>query len=252
MRARANPYGPATNSLDLASTAARICYPYYRMRFPVWLFKKNPISYSTTGDIMKTRICTLLLTTLVGSFMLLGSGCTKKQVIPPDANAGFDSGKTISYPPGEGSGFSQDNMPSEGTLDDTTRNGAAGMGDNASDEYKRLHGRSSEGLSPVYFDFDQATIRPDMVDRMVLNAEYMKQAPNAYVIVEGNTDERGTNEYNLALAERRAQNTRQYLVELGIDSARLRTVSYGEERPLFPGQDEDSYAQNRRADFVVE
>ena len=201
---------------------------------------------------MKTRICTLLLTTLVGSFILLGSGCTKKQVMPPDGAGGFDSGKTISYPPSEGGGFSQDNLPSEGTLDDTTRTGTAGMGDNASDEYKRLHGRSSEGLSPVYFDFDQATIRPDMVDRMVQNAEFIKQAGNSSIVVEGNTDERGTNEYNLALAERRAQNTRQYLVELGINPSRMRTLSYGEERPLFPGQDEDSYAQNRRADFVVE
>lgn len=202
---------------------------------------------------MKTRISTiLLLSAVAGSFMLLGSGCSKKTVMPPDGGA--DSGNTISYPSAEGSGgFSQDNMPSEGSLDDTTRSGAGGLGDDgASDEYKRLHGRSSEGLSPVYFDFDQATIRPDMADRMVMNADFMKQSPNASIVVEGNTDERGTNEYNIALAERRAQNTKQYLVELGINSARMRTVSYGEEKPLFPGQDEDSYAQNRRADFVVE
>jgi peptidoglycan-associated lipoprotein len=91
-----------------------------------------------------------------------------------------------------------------------------------------------------------------MVDKMVMNAEFLKQAPNSNVVVEGNTDERGTNEYTLALAERRAQNTRQYLLELGINPSTVRTVSYGEERPLFPGQDESSYALNRRADFVLE
>lgn len=207
---------------------------------------------------MNTRISTiLLLTTLVGSVMLLGSGCSKRSVIPPDSTMETDTahGKTISYPPAQGGGYSEESLPIIGTLDDTSSpgagSGANGMAE-ATDEYKRLHGRSTAGLSPVYFDFDQATIRPDMVERMVRNAEYLKQAASAYVIIEGNTDERGTNEYNIALAERRAQNTKQYLVELGILPARVRTVSYGEEKPLFPGQDDDSYTQNRRADFVVE
>lgn len=199
---------------------------------------------------MKKRISTIfLLTACVGSLVLLGSGCTKKQVVPPDS--GMNTGKNIGYPAAEGGGFDQDNLPAEGTLDDSTNNGGS-MADSASDEYKRLHGRCSEGLSPVYFDFDQATIRPDMTDRMVMNADFLKKSPNSSVVVEGNTDERGTNEYNLALAERRAQNTKQYLVELGINSARIRTVTYGEERPLFTGQDEDSFAQNRRADFIAE
>jgi peptidoglycan-associated lipoprotein len=204
---------------------------------------------------MNMRISTkLLLTALVGSLMLIGSGCSKKPVIPPDSSMGTDTGKTISYPSAEGGGFSQESLPLEGSLDDTSLTGGLAdsqMGDQT-DEYKKLHGRSSEGLGPVYFNFDQATIRPDMVERMVLNSEYMRQAPNSYVVVEGNTDDRGTNEYNLALAERRAQNTKQYMVELGINPARIRTVSYGEEKPLFTGQDEDSYAFNRRADFVIE
>ncbi len=201
---------------------------------------------------MNMRISTkLLLTALVGSLMLLGSGCSKKPVIPPDNNMGADTGKTISYPSAEGGGYSQESLPIEGSLDDTSLRDNSQMGEQT-DEYKRLHGRSSEGFGPVYFNFDQATIRPDMVERMVLNSEYMRQDPNSSVVIEGNTDDRGTNEYNIALAERRAQNTKQYMVELGINPARLRTVSYGEEKPLFTGQDEDSYAFNRRADFVAE
>jgi peptidoglycan-associated lipoprotein len=75
--------------------------------------------------------------------------------------------------------------------------------------------------------------------------------PNAAIVIEGNSDERGTNEYNLALGERRAITAKQYLVDLGIDAARIQTISYGEERPLFTGQDEDSYSQNRRDDFIM-
>ncbi len=202
---------------------------------------------------MKKRIRTVLISAAcAGSLLLFGGGCTKKQVFAPDGGTGSGSDRTVSYPPADGSEFSQGDLPAVGSLDDSGRSGMGSMADTASDEYKRLHGRSSEGLSPVYFDFDQAIIRPDMTDRMVVNAQFLQASPNVRIVVEGNTDDRGTNEYNLALAERRAQNTKQYLVRLGIDAARMRTVSYGEERPLFPGQDEDSYAQNRRADFVIE
>ena len=76
--------------------------------------------------------------------------------------------------------------------------------------------------------------------------------PSARITVEGNSDERGTNEYNLALAERRAINAQQYLINMGVDPLRLRTVSYGEEKPLFTGQDEESYSMNRRVDFVIQ
>jgi len=208
---------------------------------------------------MKTRIgTTLLVTALTGSLLLFAGGCTKKSVIPPDTTSQPDmgAGTDISYPAADRQGYSEENLPVEGTLDDTSMSataGAAGDGvDSRSDEQKFLHGRTSEGMLPVYFSFDQATIRPDMVETMVNNASYLKEAPGAHVIVEGNTDDRGTKEYNLALAERRAQNTKQYLIDLGVDPIRVRTVSYGEERPLFLGQDEESYAKNRRADFVLE
>lgn len=205
---------------------------------------------------MNKRISTLLVLCACAGSILFSSGCTKKPVMPPDSSSASGSGSDMGsspYPPADGSEFSQDNLPAVGSLDDSAGGSGAGYyGDNASDEYKRLHGRSSEGLSPVYFDFDQAIIRPDMTERMIKNSEFLKQSPNLRIIVEGNTDERGTNEYNLALAERRAQNARSYLIRLGIDPVRMRTISYGEEKPLFFGQDEDAYSQNRRADFVIE
>lgn len=168
------------------------------------------------------------------------------------------SGNDISYPTA-GGGYSEGNLPIEGSLDDTTRQGAAGgaggvaqgSADQQSDEYLRLHGRSSKNLFPIYFDFDSANVRNDMTQVMIDNAEYLKTIPNATVVLEGNSDERGTNEYNLALGERRAINTQQYLVNLGIDTYRIQTLSYGEEQPIFQELNDDAYNRNRRVDFVV-
>ncbi|MCP4337317.1 MAG: OmpA family protein [Desulfobulbaceae bacterium] len=169
----------------------------------------------------------------------------------------MSGGKDINYPPAEG-GYSEDNLPVEGTLDDSNATGLTGNGsemmlpaDQQSDEYKRIHGRSSANLSPIYFNFDQAGVSPGMTEILISNANYLKTIPGALVVIEGNSDDRGTNEYNLALGERRAINSRQYLINLGVAADRMRTLSYGEERPLFYGQDEDAYSMNRRVDFVV-
>ncbi|VAW41920.1 Tol-Pal system peptidoglycan-associated lipoprotein PAL [hydrothermal vent metagenome] len=104
----------------------------------------------------------------------------------------------------------------------------------------------------MYFDFDQAIVRSDQIPLLEQNADYLKQTPDVKVIVEGNCDERGTNEYNLALGERRALNGKKFLVELGVAPDRIRTISYGEERPLFTGHDEFAWSHNRRDDFVIE
>lgn len=211
---------------------------------------------------MKHVIVRLLLIAVV-TFSLAAfiGGCSKKSVVPPSATSGSSSGSTgtdISYPAAEGS-YSESNMAIEGTLDDTAQPQAEHLGSMAIDgtqgeptnEYKQMHGRSASGLVPIYFDFDQASIRSDMAERMVQNAEYMKQVPNT-VVIEGNCDDRGTMEYNLALGEKRAINLRDYLINLGVNPDQIRTVSYGEERPLFFEQTEFAWSQNRRADFILE
>lgn len=204
----------------------------------------------------------LLASVLIGSLVLLTGGCAKKPVIPPDPGGTSSSagtvGKDINYPLADGS-YSENSLSSEGTLDDSSPSNVEHLGSlaidgtqgEASAEYRQLHGRSSPGLVPIYFDFDQAGVRPDMADRMIKNAEQLQQVANT-VIIEGNCDDRGTKEYNLALAERRAINVKDYLVNLGINPSRIRTVSYGEERPLFMEQNDFSWSQNRRADFVLE
>lgn len=112
-------------------------------------------------------------------------------------------------------------------------------------------GRTSDGMLPVYFDFDSSDVRNDQVSRIEVNGDFMKKNAEFKVRVEGNCDPRGTKEYNMALGERRALSAKKYLVNLGLSEERLSTISYGEERILLHGQDELSWAQNRRADFVV-
>ena len=124
--------------------------------------------------------------------------------------------------------------------------------DNKSTAYKEEHGRSSIQMKPIYFDFDQATIRSDQIPHLEHNAEYLKSNLTGKLLIEGNCDELGTNEYNLALGERRAVNAKNYLIKLGVAGSRIRTVSYGEERPLFTGSEESDYAYNRRDDFILE
>ena len=98
----------------------------------------------------------------------------------------------------------------------------------------------------VYFDFDKYDLSPEARAQLEKQAGWLKQYANITVTVEGNCDERGTREYNLALGERRATSAKNYLVALGIDPNRIQTISYGKERPAVPGSDEAAWAQNRR------
>jgi len=104
-------------------------------------------------------------------------------------------------------------------------------------------------LTVIYFDFDKYNIRPDQRDALRANAEKIKGLSGA-VTIEGHTDERGSDEYNLALGERRADTVKRYIVDLGVPSARLSTVSFGESRPAVQGHDESAWRYNRRAEFV--
>jgi peptidoglycan-associated lipoprotein len=112
-------------------------------------------------------------------------------------------------------------------------------------------GRTSGPMLPVYFDFDSSQIREDQVKRAITNADFLKANPNVTIRVEGNCDPRGTNEYNMALGERRAISAKDYIANLGVNADRMTTISYGEERILLHGHDELSWAQNRRDDFVI-
>jgi peptidoglycan-associated lipoprotein len=106
-------------------------------------------------------------------------------------------------------------------------------------------------LDPVYFDFDKYNLKDLSRNQLAKNAQWMKDNPGAIVRIEGNCDERGSNEYNLALGERRAANAKKYLVYQGISPNQLKTISYGEEKPACGGHYEGCWWKNRRDDFVI-
>ena len=106
-------------------------------------------------------------------------------------------------------------------------------------------------LQVAFFDFDKSVIRPDAREALDENIRVLDANPGARVVIEGHADERGTNEYNLALGERRANAVRDYLMAGGIDPERISTISYGEERPFCLGQYETAWQCNRRGHVVA-
>jgi peptidoglycan-associated lipoprotein len=110
----------------------------------------------------------------------------------------------------------------------------------------------SEFLSEnIYFAFDKSNLDDMAQATLKKKAEFLKTYPDVYTTIEGNCDERGTAEYNLALGERRAESAKSFLVDLGVEAYRISTVSYGEERPVCTEQTEACWAKNRRDNFVI-
>ena len=103
----------------------------------------------------------------------------------------------------------------------------------------------------ILFNYDQFSLTPQARTTLDSIAEWMKSNPRKVLMIEGHCDDRGTNEYNLALGDRRANSAKTYLVQLGVDSARIYTISYGEERPIVNGSSESVWAKNRRGEFKL-
>ncbi len=119
-------------------------------------------------------------------------------------------------------------------------------------EDSKLANRFKKAVSPIiYFDFNTATLTPSALDILNEQIIWLQNNPSALIVIEGHCDERGTREYNLALGEKRARAVQDYLMANGIDSARIRTISYGKERPDVFGSTEDAWSKNRRAVTIV-
>ena len=166
---------------------------------------------------MKTRT-TALTFAAIGLMMLAGCATTS------DTNDA-DSGSSDT-----GSEFNQGETPAS---DMVTESGSGSM-----------------QLGTAYFDYDRAEIRGDMRDVLKANAEVLQRS-NGTAVIEGHADERGSEEYNLALGERRAEAVRKYLAALGVSSSQMRIVSYGEAKPASTGHDESAWQLNRRAEFSM-
>jgi peptidoglycan-associated lipoprotein len=193
---------------------------------------------------MDRFIRVLLVTGLVVFLSFFAVGCAKKQVetdvevTPAEAPAEAEDLQAAER------GIRESGMAAEPESLDTQAQAFE-------DKYPVLEGRTNAPLLPIYFDFDKSNIRKDQRARLETDAEFLSQNKAVRARIEGNCDERGTNEYNMALGQRRALSAKKYLVNLGIDAKRLETISYGEEKPLLFGHDEYSWAQNRRDDFVI-
>jgi peptidoglycan-associated lipoprotein len=120
-----------------------------------------------------------------------------------------------------------------------------------------LGGRDAEAealtarFQTIYFEFDKSSLLPDARQALQHNGDLITQNPGFNVEIQGHCDERGSNEYNMALGQRRAESARQYLVDLGVAASRITTMSYGEEQPAVQGHNEVAWSKNRRAEFVA-
>ena len=117
---------------------------------------------------------------------------------------------------------------------------------------KEAGGRAQFEQENVYFDFDRSNLKMDAQEVLKRKATFLKANPNEKAIIEGHCDERGTSEYNLALGDRRANSAKKFLENLGIGDSRIKTISYGEERPLDSGNNEAAWAKNRNCQFRLQ
>ena len=114
-----------------------------------------------------------------------------------------------------------------------------------------LADKEASQFADIQFAFDRFDLRPDAREVLGMHAKWLTAHPEFIVRIEGNCDERGTVEYNMALGQRRAASAMKYLVDLGVGKNRIKTVSYGKERPLDPGNNEEAWAKNRRDHFSI-
>ena len=118
-------------------------------------------------------------------------------------------------------------------------------------EQRTVSARTRFENEDIYFEFDSVRLTPDAQEILAQKAQWLRANPDAEITIEGHCDNRGTNEYNLALGEGRAQSAMAFLTDLGIDAARLNTISYGEEKPADPGHNEAAWSKNRRDEFKI-
>lgn len=206
-----------------------------------------------------------LLAVLTVSLVLGGAGCKRKpkpltqipgmagktdiakssDQLPPIGN-GLGNGKTITGPDitGANTGTKTEVIPAN-------TDGTIALGNNAMDINNADQNREIFAKDTVYFDFDRSAVRASERVKVEEVGTYLKGAPNTILLIEGHCDERGTEEYNRALGERRALSLREYLVNYGIPAERIQTISYGEDKPADLGHDDSAWAKNRRGEFIL-
>ena len=188
---------------------------------------------------MKRRAAGVVL--VVGFVMLCAGGCAKNEMVKKDEGISPASAATATPP------VKTEAVRTERARQADSRESAVSDASGISAQGERLQA----ALQKIYFDFDSYKLSDAARSSLAQNAGFIKKNPAGTVRIEGNCDERGSDEYNLALGERRARAALDYMVTLGVPANRLSFISYGEEKPFDPRQTEDAWARNRRDDFVV-
>lgn len=187
--------------------------------------------------------------TILSCIVMFAGGCAKQGVVKSDEPLTPRSADSMRN--------RQEAVKTAPTVEaaaDGPRTGSAAAGERSSLQIPEPIPNTAElkaAMERIYFNFDSYALSASARESLVKNSTIMKSNPAASVRIEGNCDERGSDEYNLALGEKRAKEAMQYLKTLGISEKRLTVISYGKEKPLAQGHDETAWGQNRRDDFVM-
>jgi peptidoglycan-associated lipoprotein len=173
-------------------------------------------------------------------------GCPKKKPTTPPPDLNVETTTVPAPPPTTAPPTDVAPPPTPAVVDQTEDPLQSSDLQKVNEELRR------RGFSPdIYFDYDESTLTDDTREKLSRNADLLKSQPQFSVTIEGHADSRGTNEYNLALGERRANAVKDYLGSLGVGGERLRTISYGEERPVCTEEAESCWSQNRRVHMII-
>ncbi|TWJ19502.1 peptidoglycan-associated lipoprotein Pal [Geobacter argillaceus] len=184
------------------------------------------------------------LAVVLCSGMLFVGGCAKEELVKKDEPVA-PSQAPVAQPATQQAQVPTEPVQSQPVKDSTAVNGVV------ADSQTTVARAPEVKLQTVYFDFDSSVLTQASRDTLYGNAEYLLKKYNGTIQVEGHCDERGSDEYNLALGEKRAKAALNYLTTLGVPTNRLSFISYGKEKPADPGHDEAAWAKNRRAEFVI-
>lgn len=177
--------------------------------------------------------------------LLTLTACPKKKPATPATDLNVET--TTVAPPAQPQPVQDVAPPPQPAMEDQTEDPLLSEDLQVVNDELRRRGFSAD----VYFNYDEDTLSDEARDRLARNAELLKSQPRFQLTVEGHADERGTNEYNLALGDRRANAVKSYITSLGVSADRVRTLSYGEERPVCTETEESCWSQNRRGHMIV-
>ena len=182
-----------------------------------------------------------LILAVSGAAALAGCSSTPETVAPVETRTGTGAGTTTVTPD---AGTSTSGVGGTAGASGSTMPGTSATGNPLKDPRSPLSRRE------IFYDYDSFTVKDEYKPLLEAHAAYLKQNRNARIKVEGNTDERGSREYNLALGQKRSESVKRVLTLLGVADAQIETVSFGEEKPRDPASSEAAYSQNRRCDLA--